>query len=50
MSYRDRSVAIVVRDGKILMERLCYPDAKHVQNFYETIVGWGDEISYPGEK
>ena len=22
----------------------------HVQNFYETIVGWGDEISYPAEK
>lgn len=97
MAYRDRSVAIVVRNGKILMERLCYPDANngkeffsipgggieeagaekpslrevvwkklneinekelaflwsyglvHVQNFYETIVGWGDEISYPGQ-
>ena len=20
-----------------------------VQNFYQTIVGWGDEISYPGK-
>ena len=22
----------------------------HVQNFYDIVVGWGDEISYPGEK
>ena len=67
---RNRSVAIVVRNGKILMERLCYEvvwkslneicekdraflwsyGLIQVQNFYETIVGWGDEISYPGEK
>ena len=112
-NFKNRSVAIVVRNGKILMERLCYKDANkgkeffsvpgggieegespedavtgydpeevgsdnpglreviwkslneinekdraflfsygliQVQSFYETIVGWGDEISYPGLK
>lgn len=34
MSYRDRSVTIVVRDGKILMERLCYPDANNGKEFF----------------
>ena len=75
-NYKNRSVAIVIRDGKILMERLCYKDANNarevvwkslneisekdraflwsygliqVQGFYETIVSWGDEISYPGQ-
>ena len=34
MSYRSRSVAIVVRNGKILMERLCYPDANNGKEFF----------------
>lgn len=37
-AYRDRSVAIVVRNGKILMERVCYSG----RTFY-TIPGGGIE-------
>lgn len=49
---RNRSIAIVVRDGKILMERVIY----FGREFYtvpgggiEELKSWGDEISYPGE-
>ena len=42
MSFRDRSVAIVVRNGKILMERLCYPDANNGKEFF-SIPGGGIE-------
>ena len=39
---RDRSVAIVVRDGKILMERLCYNDVNNGKEFF-SIPGGGIE-------
>ncbi len=39
---KNRSVAIVVRDGKILMERLCYPDANNGKEFF-SIPGGGIE-------
>ena len=40
--FKNRSVAIVVRNGKILMERLCYPDANNGKEFF-SIPGGGIE-------
>ena len=39
---RNRSVAIVVRNGKILMERLCYKDANNGREFF-SVPGGGIE-------
>ena len=41
-NYKSRSVAIVIRDGKILMERLCYKDANNGNEFF-SIPGGGIE-------
>ena len=41
-NYKSRSVAIVIRDGKILMERLCYKDVNNGNEFF-SIPGGGIE-------
>ena len=41
-NYKNRSVAIVIRDGKILMERLCYKDANNGKEFF-SVPGGGIE-------
>ena len=41
-SHKSRSVAIVIRDEKILMERLCYKDANNGKEFF-SIPGGGIE-------
>ena len=46
---RNRSVAIVVRDGKILMERLCYKDANNGREFFSLPGGGIEEGETPDE-
>ena len=50
MSYRSRSVAIVVRNGKILMERLCYPDTNNGKEFFSVPGGGIEEGETPEEQ
>ncbi|MCR5436066.1 MAG: NUDIX domain-containing protein [Treponema sp.] len=47
MGYRNRSVAIVVRNGKILMERLCYKDANNGREFFSVPGGGIEEGETP---
>lgn len=49
MAYRNRSVAIVVRDGKILMERLYYPDDNNGKEFFSVPGGGIEEGETPEE-
>ena len=46
---RNRSVAIVIRNGKILMERCCYKDANNGREFF-TVPGGGIEEGETPEK
>ena len=46
-NYKNRSVAIVIRDGKILMERLCYKDANKGKEFFSVPGGGIDEGETP---
>ncbi|WP_143064166.1 NUDIX hydrolase [Treponema bryantii] len=44
---RNRSVAIVVRNGEILMERLCYKDANNDRKFFSVPGGGIEEGETP---
>ena len=44
---RNRSVAIVVRNGKILVERLCYKDANNGKEFFSVPGGGIEEGETP---
>ena len=46
-NYKNRSVAIVIRDGKILMERLCYKDANNGKEFFSVPGGGIEEGETP---
>ena len=46
-NYKSRSVAIVIRDGKILMERLCYKDANNGKEFFSVPGGGIEEGETP---
>ena len=46
-NYKNRSVAIVIRNGKILMERLCYKDANNGKEFFSVPGGGIEEGETP---
>lgn len=46
-NYKNRSVAIVIRDGKILMERLCYKNANNGKEFFSVPGGGIEEGETP---
>ena len=46
-NYKSRSVAIVIRNGKILMERLCYKDANNGKEFFSVPGGGIEEGETP---
>ena len=47
-NYKNRSVAIEIRDGKILIERLCYKDANNGKEFFSVPGGGIEEGETPG--
>ena len=49
MGFRNRRVAIVIRDGKILMERLCYPEENNGKEFFSVPGGGIEEGETPEE-
>ena len=46
-NYKNRSVAIVIRNGKILMERLCYKNANNGKEFFSVPGGGIEEGETP---
>ena len=46
-NYRNRSVAIVIRNGKILMERLCYKNDNNGKEFFSVPGGGIEEGESP---